>query len=93
MEKMSFVSRETASAANIFNDMLKDISYTDETTRHEYVVFSDVLRKKNIKQYLLNDNFYGMLTWHLKEDELKKDLQGYWAWALPTFKISDNYFK
>ena len=24
MEKMSFVSRETANAANIFNDMLKD---------------------------------------------------------------------
>ena len=77
----------------INNDTLKDISYNDGTNRHEYVVFSDVLRKKNIKQYLLNDNFYGMLTWHLKEDELKKDLQGYWAWALPTFKIADDYFK
>ena len=39
-----------------------------------------------------NDNFYGMLTWHLKEDKLKKDLQGYWAWALPAFKIADDYF-
>ena len=28
-----------------------------------------------------------------QEDELKKDLQGYWAWALPAFKISDDYFK
>ena len=48
--------------------------------------------KKNIKQYLINDNFYGMLTWHLDENELKKDLQDYWKWALPCFKISDDYF-
>ena len=27
MEKMSFVSRETANAANIYNDMLKDKDY------------------------------------------------------------------
>ena len=79
--------------AFINNDTLKDISYDDGTGRHEYVVFSDVLRKKNIKQYLLNDNFYGILTWHLKEDELKKDLQGYWSWALSAFKIADDYFK
>ena len=57
-----------------------------------YQIFGDVLRKKNIKQYLINDAFYGMLTWHLDENELKKDLQDYWKWALPSFKISDDYF-
>ena len=77
----------------INKDTLKDISYNDGSRRHEYVVFSDVLRKKNIKQYLINDNFYGMLTWHLDENELKKDLQDYWKWALPCFKISDDYFQ
>jgi hypothetical protein len=34
-----------------------------------------------------------MLTWHLDENELKKDLQDYWKWALPCFKISDDYFQ
>jgi hypothetical protein len=74
-------------------DTLKDIVYDDNSKRHEYVVFSDTLRKKNIKQYLINDAFFGMLTWHMNEDELKEDLQNYWAWALPKFKISDDYFK
>jgi len=73
-------------------DTLKDIVYDDNSKRHEYVVFSDTLRKKNIKQYLINDAFFGMLTWHTDEDELKKDLQDYWSWALPEFKISDDYF-
>tara|TARA_B110001452_G_scaffold260966_1_gene259125 strand:- start:148 stop:273 length:126 start_codon:yes stop_codon:yes gene_type:complete len=41
---------------------------------------------------LLNEDFYGMLTWYLDENELKKDLQDYWKWALPSFKISDDYF-
>ena len=77
----------------INNDTLKDISYNDGTGRHEYVIFSDVLRKKNIKQYLLNDKFYGILTWHLDENDLKNDLNGYWKWALPNFKISDDYFQ
>ena len=77
----------------INNDTLKDISYNDDSGRHEYVIFSDVLRKKNIKQHLINTDFYGMLTWHTNEDELKKDLQNYWAWALSSFKISDDYFK
>ena len=76
----------------INNDTLKDICYNDSSGRHEYVIFSDVLRKKNIKQYLLNDDFYGMLTWHLKENDLKKDLKEYWHWTSPAFKNND-YFK
>jgi len=73
----------------INNNTLKDIKYIDGTGRHEYVIFSDVLRKKNIKQYLLNDNFYGMLTWHGIEKNLKKDLKEYWNWAHSSFKNND----
>jgi len=77
----------------INNDTLKDISYNDGTGRHEYVIFSDVLRKKNIKQYLLNDNFYGFLEWYTKVEGVNEDLQGYWNWALPSFDIPDDFFK
>ena len=77
----------------INHNTLKDIVYSDNSKRHEYVIFSDNLRKKNIKQYLINNDFYGMLTWHTDEEILKKDLQDYWLWALPEFKISDDYFK
>ena len=76
----------------INHDTLKDIVYDDSSKRHEYVVFSDNLRKKNIKQYLINNNFFGILTWHTDEEILKKDLQNYWLWALPEFKISDDQY-
>jgi hypothetical protein len=76
----------------INHDTLKDIKYNDGTGRHEYVIFSDVLRKKNIKQYIINNDFFGMLTCHTNEEALKKDLKEYWDWALPAFKISDDYF-
>jgi hypothetical protein len=71
----------------INNNTLKDIIYDDGTKRHEYVIFSDTLRKKNINQYLINTEFFGMLTWHTDEKVLKTNLQGYWKWALPAFKI------
>jgi hypothetical protein len=34
-----------------------------------------------------------MLTWHTNEEKLKKNLQEYWKWALPSFKIEDSYFE
>ena len=77
----------------INNNTLNDISYNDGSGRHEYVVFSDVLRKKNIQQYLLNDDFYGMLEWYTEKESVNKDLQDYWKWALPAFDIPDDFFK
>jgi len=76
----------------INNNTLKDVIYDDGTQRHEYVIFSETLRKKNIGQYLINDDFFGMLTWHTDEKVLKTTLQDYWKWALPSFKIEDTYF-
>ena len=75
----------------IRNDTLKDIKYIDGTGRHEYVIFSDTLRKKNITQYILNNDFYGFLTWHTEEEKLKDDLRGWFKWALPRLKLPENY--
>ncbi len=76
----------------INNNTLKDISYNDGSGRHEYVIFSDMLRKKNINQYLLNENFYGMLEWYINKEDVNPDLQNYWSWALPAFKYDKDFF-
>ena len=49
--------------------------------------------KKNIQQYLLNDDFYGMLEWYTEKESVNKDLQDYWKWALHAFNIPDDFFK
>ena len=46
----------------INNKYLLDVCYDDGSNRYEYVIFSDCLRKKNIKQYLDNRVFYGLVT-------------------------------
>lgn len=43
-------------------DVLESVSYDDGSRRHEYVVFSDVLCKKKISQYLDNRQVYGYIT-------------------------------
>jgi hypothetical protein len=57
----------------IRNDILSDISYDDNSGRYEYVIFSDVLRKKGIPQYLDNRMEYGFLTFAITPEELEKD--------------------
>jgi len=45
------------------------INYNDDSNRYEYIIFSDVLRKCNIPQYIDNTNKYGYLTFaETKED-------------------------
>jgi hypothetical protein len=46
----------------INNNLLHNVSYNDKSSRYEYVIFSDVLRKLNIPQYLDNRSFYGFLV-------------------------------
>ena len=46
----------------INNNILPKVSYNDNSRRYEYVIFSDVLRKNNIPQYLDNRTFYGFLV-------------------------------
>jgi len=47
---------------------LHSVKYIDETDRHEYVVFSESLRKNNIPQYIDNTSKYGFLTFVEKKE-------------------------
>ena len=40
-------------------EVLRDVAYADGSGRHEYVVFSDVMRKKGVPQYLDTRQVYG----------------------------------
>jgi len=61
----------------IRNDVLNKISYDDRSGRYEYVIFSDVARKKSIPQYLDNREIYGYITFAENES---------WLRAEPWFK-------
>jgi hypothetical protein len=43
-------------------DILPHICYDDNSGRHEYVIFSHVLRHQKIPQYIDNRKYYGHLT-------------------------------
>jgi glycosyltransferase involved in cell wall biosynthesis len=43
-------------------DIIKHLSYEDSTGRHEYVIFSNSSRKRNIPQYVDNRQVYGYIT-------------------------------
>ncbi len=55
----------------IANKFLNKVSYDDNTYRYEYVIFSDVLRKNNIDQYIDNRIFYGFLDFNTNEIDFK----------------------
>jgi len=42
--------------------VIPDLSYTDESDRYEYVIFSDSARKAGIPQYLDNRQVYGYIA-------------------------------
>jgi hypothetical protein len=52
-------------------DVLKVVCYDDNSGRYEYVIFSDVLRKQGIPQYIDNRRIYGKLTFSDTEEEFK----------------------
>lgn len=55
----------------IHPDILKYVSYDDNSHRYEYVIFSDVLRKHQIPQYLSNVDEYGYIVfWKKDEDKI-----------------------
>lgn len=55
----------------IRNEVLGFVSYADGSGRHEYVIFSDTLRKSGIPQYIDNRRNYGKLTFCNTEEEFK----------------------
>jgi len=58
----------------IHNRCLSSISYNDESHRYEYVIFSDVLRKKGIPQYMDNRYKYGFLTFADTDEDFNKEM-------------------
>lgn len=61
----------------IANNILDKVSYDDGSYRYEYVVFSDVLRKKNIPQYIDNRKDYGRISFAITKDEFEADWAKY----------------
>lgn len=58
----------------IRKDILKHVSYLpDKSLRHEYVIFSENLRRAKIQQYLDNRNVYGRITFADTKDEFEKE--------------------
>lgn len=53
-------------------EFLDKVEYLDDSSRHEYVIFSDVLRKAGIPQYLDNRIDYGSLTFCDTADQFEK---------------------
>jgi SAM-dependent methyltransferase len=59
----------------IRNECLKYVEYDDHSGRLEYVIFSDVLRKKGIPQYIDNTRNYGiMLNYRDKTEREIRDV-------------------
>lgn len=54
----------------INNNVLRMINYNDNSKRHEYVIFSDNLRRLNINQYIDNRFNYGYITFANNKSEL-----------------------
>jgi hypothetical protein len=60
----------------IRNEVLDYVKYNDGSGRHEYVIFSEALRKAGIPQYVDNRNYYGKLTFcDTEEDFNSKNIE------------------
>jgi hypothetical protein len=67
-------------------DVLSHVSYDDGSGRYEYVIFSDVLRKKGIGQYYDNREFYGFITFADKLSEFDAEIRNHWV-----KQLNDNF--
>ena len=61
----------------IHTKFLSTVNYNDDTERYEYVIFSDVLRKNKIQQYIDNTKFYGFISFAENKEEFSATLD-YW---------------
>jgi len=59
----------------INNSVLSQVIYDDNSYRYEYVIFSDILRKSNIPQYIDNRRYYGFLTMTDNITDLLSEIQ------------------
>jgi len=58
----------------VANHLLFRVIYDDKSARYEYVIFSDILRKRGVPQYLDNRQYYGFLTFADTEADFTKEL-------------------
>ena len=70
----------------VANHVLNEVVYDDESYRYEYVIFSDVLRKKGIPQYIDNRKDYGCITFAVTKEEFEDDWKNY----KHKFNVSDD---
>ena len=63
----------------IKNEILPLIRYADDTSRHEYVIFSERLRKMAIPQYIDNRQFYGFIVFDETKEEFEKNVSTNWS--------------
>lgn len=54
-------------------DILPEVTYIDDTSRHEYVIFSHSARKKNILQFLDTRQIYGRISMADTLNDLKAE--------------------
>ena len=52
---------------------LPNVLYDDDSYRYEYVIFSDMLRKQNIPQYIDNRDMYGYVSFAETSEELYQE--------------------
>lgn len=57
----------------IRNNALQYVNYDDNSGKYEYVIFSNILRKFGIPQYIDNRKDYGWLTFASTTEELEKE--------------------
>ena len=57
----------------IRNDIISELSYSDRTHRHEYVIFSESARLKSILQFLDCRKIYGMITFADTTEQLYRE--------------------
>ena len=50
-------------------DVIGELAYQDETSRHEYVVFSDIARQHGVAQYIDNRQVYGYIAFGEDSDQ------------------------
>jgi hypothetical protein len=67
------------------NEYLQYVNYIDETPRHEYVIFSDFLRKAGVPQYIDNRELYGRISFAEDQETLRVN------YAETCFRELDEY--
>lgn len=76
----------------INKNLLDKIIYDDGSENYEYIIFSDNLRKNNIKQYLDNREFYGFLNFADTKEEHESNIKKF-SQYYPEFNKNGRIFK